>query len=156
MGAMRRLLILGSVGAILVATPAASAAPRAWARGPVAQAGMIASVLDVFAGSDQIQGLVRRCADVREESGCTRISHRLRTAIEEASDASIVWVHRMWPNAGVYWVLAPFVWRDDRARLKWAWTDPTPFGCTGGGKAIFTLIDGAWRQTGGGAYEGCP
>ncbi len=153
---MRRLLILGSVSAILVATPAASAAPRTWVRGPAAQAGMIASVLDVFAGTDQIQVLVRRCANVREETGCTRISPRLRTAIEDASDASIIWVHRMWPNAGVYWVLAPFVWRGVRARLKWAWTDPAPFGCTGGGKAIFTLIHGAWRQTGGGAYEGCP
>lgn len=156
MARMRRLLILGSVGAILVATPAASAAPRAWVRGPAAQAGMIASVLDVFAGTDQIQVLARRCANVREETGCTRISPRLRTAIENASAASITWVHRMWPNAGVYWVLAPFLWRGDRARFKWAWADPAPFGCTGGGKAIFTLFDGAWRQTGGGAYEGCP
>jgi hypothetical protein len=153
---MRRLLILASVGSILVGATPASAAPRAWVRGPAAQAGMIASVLDVFAGTDQIQLLARRCANVRDGSGCTRISHRLRVSIEEASDASIAWVHRMWPNAGTYWVLAPFVWRGDRARLKWAWTDPAPFECTGGGKAIFALIDGVWQQTGGGAYEGCP
>jgi hypothetical protein len=153
---MRRFLAIAWVGATLVATTPASAAPRAWVRGPAAQAGMIASVVDVFAGAEQIQMLARRCANVRDETGCTRISRRLRAAIDEATEAPIVWVHRMWPDAGVYWVLAPFAWRHDHARLKWAWTDPSPFGCTGGGKATFTLTDGAWAQTGGGSYEGCP
>jgi hypothetical protein len=154
---MRRLLPLTlAVVLSLASAPASTAGPRAWVRGPAAQAGMIASVLDVFAGADQIQMLARRCANVPDETGCRRISHRLRTAIEDAADASITWVHRMWPNTGVYWVLSPFAWHGERARLKWAWTDPSPFGCTGGGKALFTLTDGTWQQTGGGGYEGCP
>ncbi len=153
---MRRILLFASVGTILLAATPASAAPRAWVRGPAAQAGMIADVVNVFAGTEQIQLLARRCGNVRDGTGCARMSRRLRTAIDEATDAPVLWVHRMWPNAGVYWVLAPFAWGGDRARLKWAWTDPSPFGCTGGGKATFTLSDGAWAQTGGGSYEGCP
>jgi len=145
-----------ALGLVLASAPSSTAAPHAWVRGPAAQAGMIASVLGVFAGTDQIQVLGRRCANVRDENGCTRIPRRLRTAIEEAAATPIVWVHRMWPNAGVYWALSPFAWRGVHTRLKWAWTDPSPFGCSGGGKATFTLADGAWQQTGGGGYEGCP
>lgn len=151
---MRRLLILGTVGAILVATPLASAAPRAWVRGPDAQAAMIASVL----GDETvpIQILIRRCANVVDETGCTRISRRLRHAIEGAVVVPITWVHRIWPNAGVYWVFAPFAWRGDRAVLRHTWRDPAPFGCNGGGKTFFMLIGDTWSQTGGSGYAGCP
>jgi len=154
MAGMRRLLILCSAGAFLSVTPAASAAPRAWVRGPAAQAGMIATVIGD--GSDPIQVLTRRCANVREETGCVRIPRRLRHAVEDAVSAPITWVHRAWPSAGVHWVLAPFAWRGDRARLRYTWRDPTPFGCNGGGRSVFTLTGDTWDQASSSGYAGCP
>jgi len=151
---MRRLLILGSVGAILAAMPVASAAPRAWVRGPAAQAGMIATVIGD--GTDPIQILSRRCASVREGTGCVRIPRRLRQAIEDAAVVPITWVHRMWPNAGVYWVFSPFAWRGDRAVLRHTWRDPAPFGCNGGGRSVFTVTGDTWDQTTSSGYAGCP
>ena len=151
---MRRFLILSLVAATLAATPAASATPRAWVRGPAAQAGMIASVIGD--GARAIQVLTSRCGNVRDETGCIRVPRRLRHAIEDAVRAPITWVHRMWRHAGVYWVLAPFDWNGDRARLRYSSRDPRPFGCFGGGKSIFTLTGGTWDLAGGSGYAGCP
>jgi hypothetical protein len=150
---VRRFLVLCAVGAILLATQAGNTAPRAWVRGPVAQAGMIATVIGH--GSHPIQVLTRRCANVRDETGCARISRSLRHAIEDAVDAPIVWVHRMWRHAGTYWVFSPFAWNGDHARLRYAWRYPTPGDCFGGGKGTFTLTGGAWEKSGGSGYFGC-
>ncbi len=89
---MRRRLTILMAAAILGLAPAAPASARAWVRGPVAQAGMIATVIGE--GSDPIQVLSRRCARVREETGCVRIPRRLRSAVEDAVAAPITWVHR--------------------------------------------------------------
>ena len=151
---MRRCLAILTVATILGVAPAAPVSARAWVRGPVAQAGMIATVIGD--GTDPIQILSRRCANVREETGCARIPRRLRHAVEDAVAAPIMWVHRAWPNGGVYWVLAPFAWRGDIARLRYTWRDPAPFGCNGGGRSVFTLIGDTWDQTSGSGYAGCP
>jgi hypothetical protein len=151
---MRRCLGILTVAALLGLAPAAPVSARVWVRGPVAQAGMIAVVIGD--GTDPIQILSRRCANVREETGCARIPVRLRHAVEDAVAAPIVWVHRAWPNGGVYWVLAPFAWRGDRARLRYTWREPAPFGCNGGGRSVFTLIGGTWDQASSSGYAGCP
>jgi hypothetical protein len=151
---MRRCLAILTVATVLGIAPATSASERAWVRGPVAQAGMIATLIGD--GTDPIQILSRRCANVRDETGCARIPRRLRHAIEDAVGVPVTWVHRMWPNAGVYWVFSPIAWGGDRARLRYTWRDPAPFGCNGGGRSVFQLIGNSWDQTSSSGYAGCP
>jgi len=154
MTGMRRYLAILTVATVLGTVPAAPVSARVWVRGPVAQAGMIATVIGD--GTDATQVLARRCANVREETGCARIRRRLRHAIDDAVAAPITWVHRMWPSAGVYWVLSPFAWHGDHARLRYSWRDPAPFGCNGGGRSVFTLTGDTWDETSGSGYTGCP
>jgi hypothetical protein len=152
---VRRIVATSLVLVVTVlASVGASASPRIWVRGPAAQAGMIGDIIGP--GTHQIQILGRRCANVRDETGCTRISDRLRHAIEAEVAAPIRWVSRMWSHAGHYWVFAPFVWDGERARLRFAWNDVGVSGCSGGGKGIFELRDDAWRQKGSSGYFGCP
>lgn len=147
------VLIVAAVACSASAAGASSTGLRG-VRGTDAQAGMYAVVLQDE--GDPIQILSRRCASPRDESGCERISARLRGAIESKVDPPVAWVSRMWRHAGTFFVLSPFSWEPRHARFRHAWTDPRPFGCNGGGKSSFTRLEGEWELTGGGGYAGCP
>jgi hypothetical protein len=108
-------------------------------------------------GSDQIQVLVRLCERPRREKECRRMSPSLMAHIGAESEPPILWVHRMWPHAGTYWVLSPIRFGSGRAeyRYKWRETDENG-GCAGRGVVRFLRALDSWDQTGHSGVIGCP
>jgi hypothetical protein len=153
---MRRLVI--TVSAVLLAAlgsaPAGATIQPRQARGVHAQATMYATVIGD--GNHRIQVLNRLCPQPRRLHDCDPLSGALRHTLSDASSHPIRWVDRMHKHLGTFWVFAPVRWNKDHAGFLYRWDETQAYGCEGGGRAKFTLSNGAWMESGGNAFEGCP
>ena len=141
---------------VLIGAAAASAAPGGTdthGRGIRAEATLYAGVLDT--GGSRIQILDRLCRTPEARQHCVPARAALRRAISSAVDRPVSWVHRRRAHAGALWVLAPIGWTPKTASLRYAWDDPGPFGCFGGGRLRYNRERGSWKLVWGIAYEGC-
>ena len=145
--------ILAVLALVAMATGTAGAAELTPARVPELRGWMYATVLD---RDERIQLLVRICRRPQWETRCRPMTVGLRTAIEREFGGELTWVHRMWPQAGVYWVLSPIRFRLPRARFNYAWQDPSPAGCAGHGLARYKRGLEGWQSLGGPGGVGCP
>jgi hypothetical protein len=144
-----------AVGVVLIGGTAASAfTDRAiHGRGLRAEAELYAGVLDT--GGRPIQILDRLCRTPETRQQCSPARAALRRAVTNAVDRRIVWVHDRRPHQGTFWVLAPIRWTPKTAGLRYAWDDPGPAGCLGGGQLRYHRDRGSWKLTWGIAYVGC-
>ena len=142
----------GDIDSVKIEIPLKFADPET---GPDARAGLYATVLDDD-GTRPIQILDHLCTKVRHQQGCVAIGPWLRASLEAQVDRPFVWVDGITKHEGVFWVLAPVRFNDLKSSFRYAWTDPRPFGCTGGGRAQFLWDGAAWGQSGGTGFEGCP
>jgi hypothetical protein len=136
------------------ATSASASGAIVHGRGLHAEAALYAGALGD--GRRPAQILDRLCANPEAQRRCEPIRPALERAITRAADRPISWVHRLDRHAGDFWVLAPIRFGTDSAKLRWAWRDPRPFGCFGGGQLRYRRIHGAWKLVWGIGYEGCP
>lgn len=134
-------------------TGSAKAAEPIPGRVPELRGWMYATVLEQ---DERIQLLTRTCRRPQWETRCRPMTAGLRTAIEREFGGDLTWVHRMWRHAGVYWVLSPIRFRHSRATFNYAWRDPSPAGCEGGGLARFKRGPEGWQSLGGPGGAGCP
>ncbi len=148
---LRILLAFGLIG--LFATQAAAApAGVPSGPGPRVRATMYATVLK----GAKVQILVRECAVPKEQRRCMLIPDGLRSAIEHEVSGAVRWGYRAWPKGGKFYVLAPVYRVGARAWFRYAWTDPAPNGCTGGGRNSFHRGGGGWTMSHSSGYGGCP
>ncbi len=150
---MRRRLLLafGLIG--LLATQAAAApAGVPSGPGPRVRATMYANVLE----GSKVQIFVRECAVPKHQRRCMLIPVGLRRAIEREVSGSVRWGYRAWPKGGKFYVLGPVYRVGARAWFRYAWTDPAPNGCTGGGRESFKRSGHGWANGGSSGYGGCP
>jgi hypothetical protein len=141
---------------VLIGAAAASAATIGndiHGRGIHAEAALYAGVLDT--GGRPIQILDRLCRTPETRQHCTPARAALRRAVSSAADRPISWVHHRLPDHGTFWVLAPIRWTPKTAALRYAWDEPGPGGCFGGGQLRYHRDRGSWKLTWGIAYEGC-
>jgi hypothetical protein len=144
-----------AVCVVLVGSAAASAVTdRAiHGHGLRAEAELYAGVLGT--GGRPIQILDRLCRTPETRQQCSPARAALRRAVSNAVDRRIVWVHHRRPHQGAFWVLAPIRWTPKTAGLRYAWDEPGPVGCVGGGQLRYRRERGSWELTWGIAYEGC-
>jgi len=149
-----RLRVLIATALILASATQASAVPGGVPSGPGprVRGEMYASVLR----GAKLQILVRECADPKHQRRCMPIPNGLRRAIEASVGGTVRWVYRAWPNAGKFYVLGPVYRVGARAFFRFAWTDPAPAGCIGGGVQPFHRTADGWVKGNGTRYEGCP
>jgi len=140
------MVLIGSAAASAVADPIHGHGLRA-------EAELYAGVLDT--GGRPIQILDRLCQTPETRQHCSPARAALRRAISGAVDRPITWVHHRRPHHGTFWVLAPIRWTPKTAALRYAWDDPGPGGCFGGGQLRYGRERGSWKLTWGIAYEGC-
>ena len=151
---MRTLVLVVCV--VLIGAAAASAATDESAihgRGIRAEAALDAGFLDT--GGRPIQILDRLCRTPETREHCVPARAALRRAISSVADRPISWVHHRRPDHGTFWVLAPIRWTPKTASLRYAWDEPGPAGCFGGGQLRYRRERGSWKLTWGIAYEGC-
>lgn len=141
-----------AVAAVAASPAAASPGGVPSGPGPLARAAMYASVLD----GAKVQILVRTCTRPQAQRRCAVIPDGLRAAIEAEVGGTVRWVFRAWPMGGRFFVLGPVYRAHDSAWYRYAWSRPTPGGCTGGGRASFRRGRNGWVDTGGVGYVGCP
>jgi len=106
-------------------------------------------------GRARIQILDQLCRNPERQRRCTPIKPSLARAISRLTDRPITWVSEPKRHGGVFWVLAPVRFGTATARVRWAWSDPGPYGCVGGGTLTYGRDGGAWNLTEGTEYEGC-
>jgi hypothetical protein len=138
---------------VLASSPASGSAQIIHGRGLHAEAVFDAGVLGD--GHREIQILDQLCANPDRQRRCSPISPALERGISRIVDRPITWVHQPRRHAGVFWVLAPIRLGTDTTTVRWAWREPGPFGCWGGGRLSYERARGAWKLVMGIAYEGC-
>jgi hypothetical protein len=137
---------------LVTLAPAVTAAPQA--EGTSAKASLYSQVLDT--GNRRIQVLRQTCTNPAEQHGCLPLRRHLRRAIKRAVDRPILWVAERRRHAGVFWVLGPVRFGDDRASIRSSWREPGTSGCFGRNKDRFRWTNDAWNHTGGSGSVGCP
>jgi hypothetical protein len=149
---VRRLI---AIALLVVTVPAAAAVAggSGQTENAGAKAAMYESVLDE--GTRKIQVLEWLCRGPGRLRGCHQMPDRLRDEISAQVDRPLRWVAERRRHAGVFWVLAPIVFGPGTAKLRFAWSEPGPFGCSGGGTERFSWDD-HWVDEGGSGHGGCP
>lgn len=110
----------------------------------------------VLRGGEQIQVLVRLCQRPRPETHCRRMSESLQAHIGAESKPPIRWVHRMWPDAGTYWVFSPVRFGSGRAVYRYNWRETeADGGCAERWRVRFRRALDAWDMTGHSGVTGC-
>ena len=139
--------------AAFATSASASSGEAVHGRGFHAEAALFARVL----GDDHrpIQILDQLCRNPDAQRRCSAIRPALERAITKAVERPIVWVHHVRRHAGVFWILAPVRFGSATARIRSAWRDPRPYGCTGGGQLRYQHVHGTWKLVWGIGYEGC-
>jgi hypothetical protein len=149
-----RLRLLLALALMAVLASEASAVPRGVPSGPGPRVRgmMYASVLE----GAKVQILVRECADPKRQRRCMLVPAGIRREIEGATGGTVRWVYHAWPKGGTFYVLGPVYRLGDRAWFRFAWTDPAPGGCSGGGRQSFRRGPQGWAKSASTGYEGCP
>ena len=149
---MKTLIACLVLALVVSLAPAATAAPQAEGRN--AKAAVYAQVLDT--GNRRIQVLRQTCTDPSDEHGCLPIRLHLRRAITRAVERPILWVGERHRHAGVFWVLGPVRFGDERSVDPLSLARTGTMGCFGSNVDRFRWTNDAWNHTGGSGSAGCP